>query len=71
MYIKVRSLPYAAVNFCHNHRPRTPGDLLQNFPPFWGFCILAFARGGGVVGVAPEGRESVYTRFLPFLEFSL
>ena len=27
--------------------PRTPGICTKNLPPPWGFCILAFAPGGG------------------------
>ena len=53
--------------------PRAPpGICTKNLLPPYGFCILAFARGGGraYVGVAPEGQAFVHTRFLPFLEFS-
>ena len=54
--------------------PRIPGDLHQKFGPSWGFCILAFAGGGGergFVGIVHEGQafKFVFKRFLPFLEF--
>ena len=51
--------------------PRTPGICTKNLSPPWGFCILAFARGWGFVGIAPEGRAFVCKRFLPFVEFPL
>ena len=53
--------------------PRAPpGICSKNLSLPWGFCILAFARGGwGFVGVAPEGRAFVYKQFLPFLEIPL
>ena len=63
----INNAVYAAINVCHNHPPRTPGDL----PPLWGFCILIFPRGQGFFGVGPKGWAFVYKRFLPFLEFSL
>ena len=51
--------------------PCIPGDLHQKFTPTLGFCNLAFARGWGFVGVAPEGRAFVYKQVLLFLEFLL
>ena len=52
--------------------PRVPpGIYPKNLPLPWGFCILAFARGWGFVGVAPEGWAFVYKQFLPFLEIPL
>ena len=58
----------ADINFIHNHPPRTPVDLHQNFARTLGLLHPRFARGLAFVG---EGRAFVYKRFLPFLEFSL
>ena len=56
----------------HNHPPCPPPEIFtKKLPPPRGFCILAFARGGGLVGIAPEGQAFVYKQFLTFLEFSL
>ena len=44
--------------------PRAPpGICTKNSPSPWGFCIQAFARGGGggFVGEAPEGQAFVLT----------
>ena len=36
--------------------PRTPGIYTKHLPPPWGFCIQAFARGGGdLLGQLPRG----------------
>ena len=50
---------------------RIPGDLHQKFDPTLGLLHPSFCRGGGFVGIAPEGQVFVYKRFLPFLEFPL
>ena len=60
---------YAAVNFCHNHPPSTPGDLHQTLAPTLELLHPNFCPGG-FFGVGPKGQAFVYKRFLPFLEFS-
>ena len=41
-------LDYAAINFCHNHPPRTPGDLHQKFAPNMGLFHLNFCPRAGI-----------------------
>ena len=51
--------------------PRVPAKICtKNFPPPWGFCIQAFARGTRICCAAPEWRAFVYKRCLPFLKFA-
>ena len=66
------NLDYAAVNFCHNHPPRIPGDLHQKFSPTLALFHPSFCQGAGreFVGVVPKGRAFSTKLFLPFLEFS-
>ena len=67
------NLDYVAINFFHNHSPRSsPGICIKNLPPLGRFCILSFARrrGGNLLRSVPKGQAFSAKLFLPFLEFS-
>ena len=50
-----------------------PGICTKNLSPPWGFCILAFAGGGGggenLLGYLPRGRHLSINNFCHFLNF--
>ena len=60
-----------AISFINNHPPRAhSGICTKNLPPPWGFCIQAFAwGGGGFVGEAPEGWAFVWNDVCHFWNF--